>query len=413
MYAAALALFALLVPAQAPTTSPAPTTPTAPAEATATPTTTPATVTPATATPATPATEVTLTTTPAAPPPEKTSLLPPKTKPRLLVIDIADKGAGADITNAVNQALQQQAVLSHPGETVTATQIKLLLDAQATQQLVGCDAEACMTQVGALVEADLILGGNVTRVGDDVVITVLTVDPKDGRRVKQEQRKTPVNKDLYYYAAKQLSSLVLTGKAADPRVPVVVQVMAGGVAVEGTIIVDGKELGLASSKQIDLDPGAHEVIVKRGGYATWRTLLDVIEGAPQQVTATLVAERLQLWPVAIATGAAAVATGVASLLMLDVANAEFSGQGVLFKAENGAYQTVAPTDSADLCQREETIWFYAGRTPGEGEALFAANGCSVVAGPGVGGWLGITSLSMLTVTGALLTTDLILSATAE
>ena len=30
----------------------------------------------------------------------------------------------------------------------------MLLDAQATQQLVGCDAEACMTQIGKLVEAD-------------------------------------------------------------------------------------------------------------------------------------------------------------------------------------------------------------------------------------------------------------------
>lgn len=403
MHAVAFSLFVLLAPAQAPTTTAEPT----PAPATAAP----AATGDAPAAPAT--TEVTPTTTPAEAPPEKPSLLPPKTKPRLLVIDIADKGAGPDITNAVNQALQQQAVLSHPGEAITATQIKLLLDAQATQQLVGCDAEACMTQIGALVEADLIMGGNVTRVGDDVVITVLTVDPKDGRRVKQEQRKTPLNKDLYYYAAKQLSSLVLTGKAADPRVPVVVQVMAGGVAVDGTIIVDGKELGLASSKQIDLDPGAHEVIVKRGGHATWRTLLDVVEGAPQQVTATLVAERLQLWPVAIATGAAAVATGVAALLMFDVAAAEFSGQGVLFKAENGGYQTVAPTDSADLCQREETIWFYAGRTPGEGEAPFAANGCGVVAGPGVGGWLGISSVTLLTVTGALLTTDLILTATAE
>jgi hypothetical protein len=400
MYALALTLLVQLAPAQAPTTAaePAPTT------------ATPTEVTP----PASPTTtELAPATTPAEAPPEKASLLPPKTQPRLLVIDIADKGAGADVTNAVNQALQQQAVVSHRGEAITATQIKLLLDAQATQQLLGCDSEACMTQIGALVEADLIMGGNVTRVGDDVVITVLTVDPKDGRRVKQEQRKTPLNKDLYYYAAKQLSSLVLTGKAADPRVPVVVQVMAGGVAAEGTIIVDGQERGLSSSAQLDLDPGAHEVIVKRPGFATWRTLLDVVEGTPQQVTATLVAERLQLWPVAIATGAGALVTGVASLLMLDVAAAEYSGQGVLFKAGNGAYQTVAPTDSADLCQREETIWFYGGRTPAEGEAPFAANGCGVVAGPGVGGWLGITSMALLTVTGALLTTDLILTATAE
>lgn len=406
MHAVAVSLLVQFAPAEAPTTTteppPAETTPTTPTAPTETPTEAPAT------------TELTPTTTPEEAPPAKASLLPPKTKPRLLVIDIADKGAGPEITAAVNQALQQQAVLSHQGEAITATQIKLLLDAQATQQLLGCDSEACMVGVGTLVEADLIMGGNVTRVGDDVVITVLTVDPTDGRRVKQEQRKTPLNKDLYYYAARQLSSLVLTGKAADPRVPVIVQVMAVGAAAEGTIIIDGKDVGLASSKQIELDPGAHEIMVKRPGFTTWRTLLDVVEGAPQQVTATLIGERIELWPVAIATGAAAVATGVAALIMVDVAAAEFSGQGVLFKAENGAYQTVAPTDSVDLCQREDTIWFFAGRSPAEGETLWASrNECGVLAGPGVGGTLGIVSVALLTATGALLTTDLILAATAE
>jgi hypothetical protein len=400
MYAVALSLLVQFAPAQAPRTT---TEPTPPASA---PTETASTETPST-------TALTPTTTPAEAPPAKASLLPPKTRPRLLVIDIADKGAGPEITAAVNQALQQQAILSHQGEAVTATQIKLLLDAQATQQLLGCDSEACMVGVGTLVEADLIMGGNVARVGDDVVITVLTVDPTDGRRVKQEQRKTPLNKDLYYYAARQLSSLVLTGKAADPRVPVIVQVMAGGAAAEGTIIIDGKDVGLASSKQIELDPGAHEIMVKRPGFTTWRTLLDVVEGAPQQVTATLIAERIELWPVAIATGAAAVATGVAALIMFDFAAAEYSGRGVLFTAKNGAYKSVAPIDSYDLCEREEDIWFYAGRTPGVGEAPFAANSCGVVASPGVGGGLGIASLSLLTVTGALLTTDLILAVTAE
>jgi hypothetical protein len=347
------------------------------------------------------------------PAPATKSLLPPKTKPRLLVIDLADKGAGPDLASALNQALQQQAVLSHQGEAITATQIKLLLDAQATQQLVGCDAEACMTQIGSLVEADLIMGGTLTRIDDDVVITVLTVDPTDGRRVKQEQRKVPLSKDLAYYAAKQLASLVLTGKAADPRVPVIVQVMAGGAAAEGTILVDGKEVGVASSKQIDVDPGAHEIVVKRPGFAPWRTLLDVAEGSPQQVRATLVPERVELWPVAVATGAAAVATGVAALVMFDVAAAEYSGNGVLFRSDKGAYTTIAPTDSADLCRREETIWFYAGRTPSPGEAPFASNRCGVLAGPGVGGWLGIASVTLVTATGALVTTDLITAALAE
>jgi len=325
-------------------------------------------------------------------------------------MDLVDKGAGPEITGALGQAMQAQAVTSHLGETITTTQIQLLLDANSLQQLVGCDAEACMTQIGNAIEADVILGGNVAKVGEDVLVTMLTVDPKTGARIKQQQRKTPLNRDLYFYAAKQLTSLLLTGKAADPRVPVIVNVVDKGSPIEGTIIVDGKDYGLGSAKQVELDPGSHELIIRRSGFADWRTLLDVQEGTPLQVTATLVSERVYLWPVAVATGVAAAATGVISLVMIDAAVAELEGQSILFKAQNGAYKTVSPTDSADLCAREGNIWFLSGRAAGEGEAPFATNACGTAAGPGVGGWLGITSLALVGVTGGLLVTDLVLGA---
>ncbi len=345
------------------------------------------------------------------------SLLPPKTKPRLLVIDIADKGAGLAITQAVDQAIQAQALASHNGETVTTTQIRVLLDAQATQQLVGCDSEACMADIGKTIEADVIMGGNVTKVGDDIVITVLTVDPKDGRRIKQEQRKTPINRDLYYYAAKQLASLVLTGKAADPRVPVIVNVIADSAPAEGSIMVDGKIVATGSSSRVELDPGQHELVVKRSGFADWRTVLDVQEGTPLEVTANIVQERLYLWPVAVVTGIAAVGTGVAAFLMFDHAQGLYDGTG-FFNAntkvgKDGPYTTVSPTNSAELCTREREIAFFSGRAPVGDESLGTSNTCGVAAGPGVGASLGLASAVLGTATVVLLGTDLIIGATAS
>ncbi len=376
----------------------------------------PAAETPAAETPAAEAPAAT-TSEPApaeAPPAEKKSLLPPKTKPRLLVMDITDKGAGPEITNAVNQAVQAQAIASHNGEAITTTQIKLLLDAQATQQLVGCDSASCMTEIGTLIEADAIMGGNVTQVGDDVVITLLTVDPKDGRLMKQEQRKVPLNRDLYFYAAKQLGALLLTGKAADPRVPVVIKIFDGETAVEATIVVDGAEKGISSSTQVELDPGSHEIIVRRSGFSEWRTLVDIAEGTPQQVTAKLVTERVELWPVAIATGVADLAAGIFGGLMVDFAVNEYDGTGVFSdlwgkkdaSGPGAPYTTAAPTDTADLCARESTIWFYAGRAPSGDDN----NQCGTPAGPGVGGSLLIGAGVLTVVTGALITTDLILGA---
>lgn len=390
-------------PAPAPASAPAPTTPASTTETVATPTTPP----------------------PAA---ERKSLLPPKTKPRLLVMDLQDKGAGAEITNAINQAMQGQAVNSHAGESVTSTQIKLLLDAQSQQQLVGCDSELCMTDLGKAIEADLILGGNVAKVADDVVITLLTVNPVDGKRVKQEQRKTPLNKDLYFYAAQQQTAFILTGKATDSRVPAVFTFKnKDNGDVNATLIVDGKVVTTATNAKLELDPGQHEVMVQAPDYADWKSTVDVQAGQPVVVNATLLGTRTYLWPASIATGAVAAGLGVAAFLVADYANALFDGGGVFRDAwsrtdqtgksvkltPEGSYLNVSPTNSADLCLREKEISSFVGRQARADEAPGAGNECGIANGPGLAHWLGGGAGALGIITVALVTTDVVLSATAE
>ena len=352
--------------------------------------------------------------------------LPPKAAPRLFVVDVADKGAGGEVAAAINQAVQDQAVKSYAGETITATQIRILLSAQAQQQLVGCDTELCMTDIGRVVEADRILGGNVVRVGDDVLVTLMTVNPADGRRIAQEQRKVPLNREFYYYAARQLASLLLTGKAADPRVPVVVSsVDQTGAAAEVAVIVDGKQVATASSHQVELEPGQHELILKRDGFVDWKSVVDVVEATPLQVKAQLVRARTSLWPAAIATGVVAIGLTTTTLLLADYAVDRYAGTGVLpwsgkdaggKPVEYGptnAYLNVVPTNSADLCLRETEIGLYAGRAAVDGEQLGQQNTCGVAAGPGLVHYLGGTAALFGVATVALVTSDLVFGAASE
>jgi hypothetical protein len=385
----------------------------------------PSSTTTATTTP--PTTPSTTSSTPAATSTEAPKLaLPAKTAPRLFVVDVADKGAGGEVAAAINQAVQDQAVKSHAGETITATQIRILLTAQAQQQLVGCDSELCMTDVGRVIEADRIVGGNVVRVGDDVLVTLIAVNPVDGKRVAQQQRKVPLNRDLYYYAARQLTSLLLTGKAADPRVPVVVSAVdPSGGAAEVAVIVDGKQVATAATHQIDLEPGQHELILKRDGFVDWKSVVDVVEATPLQVSAKLVAARTSLWPAAIATGVVAVALTTTSLLLADYAVDRYAGTGLLpwsgkdaagkpveYVAAN-SYLNVVPTNSADLCQREIEISLYTGRAAADGEPPNHQNACGVAAGPGLVHYLGGTAALFGVATGALVTADLVFGASAE
>ncbi len=327
---------------------------------------------------------------------------------------------------AIDDAVQDQAVKSHAGETITAGQVRILLSAQVQQQLVGCDSERCMTDVGRLIEADRILGGSVARVGDDVLLTLATVDPADGRRVAQLQRKVPLNRDLYYYAARQLASLLLTGKASDPRVPVVVTAVdhTGGAA-DVAVIVDGRQLATASSHQVALEPGQHELMLKRDGFVTWKSVVDVVEATPLQVKARLVPARTSLWPAAIATGVVAVGLGTTALVLADYAVDRYAGTGVLpwsgqdaagKPVEYGptnAYLNVVPTNSADLCQREAEIALYAGRAAADGEDFGRQNACGVGAGPGLVHYLAGTSALFFVATGVLVTADLVFGAGSE
>jgi PEGA domain len=358
------------------------------------------------------------------------SLLPAKTGPRLFAIDLVDKGAGPEATGALSQAVQGQAVQSHKGEVVTATQVKIVLDANSIQQMLGCDSENCMADLGKLVEADVMLGGNVAKVADDFIITLTTVDPQTGARIKQEQRKVPGNKELYYYAAKQMTSLLLTGKSAESRVPVALDITdASGTVSDAQVLVDGKSIAAGATTMLQLDPGQHEVIVKKPGFVDWRTLVDVAEGTPQQVTATLTEDITRLWPAALTAAIVGTVMLGTGLVMADYANGEYDGSAVLpffnQKKEN-SYALIAPVDEADLCARANTIWTFSGRTIDSGAAdiditapgaqkdgLFVSDRCGVPGGPGVGGFILIGSTVPYATALVLMTVDLINVATAE
>lgn len=308
-------------------------------------------------------------------------------------MDLVGRGAAPELVAAINQAVQGQAVQSHFGETVTATQIKIALDAAANQAMLGCDAEACMTSVGRTVEASLVLGGQVTQVGSDVLITLVTVNARDGARLAQQERKVPMHRELYYYAARQLASLVLTGRSVDPRVPV--RITVTGAKGDPTIIVDGKEVARALETTVQLDPGSHDLLVRNDGKVDWRLTVNVEEATPMEVTGSLVSDRLDLWPIGIAsTGAAVVVAAVAVGFGLR-AQDTYEGSVDLplpfyDVTPETSYQFSAPTSSQLLYTREQET----------AQAALAANILYGTAGVLVTAGAGMFVMDLLSASGA-------------
>ncbi len=297
---------------------------------------------------------------PVAPAPAmtETPALTPQ-KPRLLVIDLVDKGAGSDIVGAVNQAIAGQAVASFAlGDVVTTQQLRVALDAASTQALLGCETERCMTDVGKSAEATTILGGSVARVGDDVLLTLLAVNAKDGSRVGQQQRKVPINRDLYYYAARQLTALLLTGHAADPRVPVIIK-LADNDGGSASFVVDGKEVITGAQATVSLDPGSHEIRIRKSGKAEWKTVVSVQEATPVELVADLVDDTVALWPLAVGTGATAGLAGLGFLYLGGWAangyDGTFAGVPGYTTTKAESYKHKTPVDSKQLGDKQQDV----------------------------------------------------------
>jgi hypothetical protein len=291
---------------------------------------------------------VTTTTTPPAKPVE--SKLPPKAKPRLLVMDIVDQGVGEDIASSISEATGAQAIASYAGEVVTTAQIKVALDASALQALSGCMTEKCMADIAETVEADRVLGGSVNKVGDDFLITLILVDPKTGDRIEQRQRKVPGNADMYFYATKQLTSLLLTGRSVDPLVPVAISASQPGAV----ITLDGKVVGEAP-QTLKLDPGDHEIRMELDGFVSWRTTAKVEDATPLAVHANLIATRFPIWPFALTTGVvSAIALGGATYFWLGAVDAYDGSVTALLGGGNAdSYLGQPDADSAYLSDKKQ------------------------------------------------------------
>ena len=98
-----------------------------------------------------------------------------RSRSKLLVLDIVDRGAGADLTRVLSESIAVQAGRSSSGDVVSAAALRATLDAAELALLSGCEEEACMADLAGEVEADRVLGGSAAiELGrDDEISTIV------------------------------------------------------------------------------------------------------------------------------------------------------------------------------------------------------------------------------------------------
>jgi TolB-like protein len=116
----------------------------------------------------------------------------PDAKMRVLVLDLevgnADEHVVQALTRAVVDAISQRAEL----QVFAAEDLRQIVELEAEKAALGCDTSSCLAEVAGAMGARFVVFGGVTRVEDDLVLSLTVFDAEEAK---------PVNRKSYTHSS--------------------------------------------------------------------------------------------------------------------------------------------------------------------------------------------------------------------
>ena len=81
--------------------------------------------------------------------------------------------------------------------------INAMLGKERMKEALGCDSMTCYAQIGGALDADLLIGGTVSRLGTRIITSLSMVDAKAQKVLRRGEAETENNEDLYRAAIEQ------------------------------------------------------------------------------------------------------------------------------------------------------------------------------------------------------------------
>ena len=191
---------------------------------------------------------------------------------RLAVLDVAIKTEELDaiVGESVSSVLASElAVLSRGRYTVISrNEIKSLLGQQVLAQSLGCVDAQCMTNLGEVASAELIVSSSIGKVDEEWVFTLELIDASLGTVLRRQAASFLGSPDgLIELCRPYVARLIEGTQAAEYKGSV--QVLAS--QKDAVVHVDNKEVG---ATPIDiyagLPVGRHRVEIKKPGYVLYK-----------------------------------------------------------------------------------------------------------------------------------------------
>ncbi len=170
----------------------------------------------------------------------------------------ADPVISGQLTNRLAEVLSAREGYS----VIAPDDIRALLEREATLQMLGCDDDSCLAEIGGALGADLLVKGRVAKLASGFAISLSAVDPA---------RAQAVGRASQTWGGPSIALLSLMAPMVDQLLPPKGVALVGALEVTGAesgsqILVDDQMRGTAPAGQMGQLPiGAHEVkVVKEG-----------------------------------------------------------------------------------------------------------------------------------------------------
>ncbi|MBI5507957.1 MAG: hypothetical protein HY903_04280 [Deltaproteobacteria bacterium] len=155
----------------------------------------------------------------ATPPPPAAEPMPPKRKPKMVVLDlVSERGVEQGTVNLLNELLLTQFAQYSGYEVMGGSDVRAILTSEAQRQAIsGCGDTSCLAELGGSLGADYVAVSNIGRIGDYYLLNVKILNVRTAEVVKRwsEQVEGLENK-LMSAVNKSVAAIALEGA---PKVP--------------------------------------------------------------------------------------------------------------------------------------------------------------------------------------------------
>jgi hypothetical protein len=203
--------------------------------------------------------------------------------PRLAVLDLADKGAGAALSASLTDVVTASLGDLRAFVVLSRADIQQMLAFEEQKQLAGCDASACLAEIGGALGVALLVSGSVGKVGSTLLLSLTLTDTASAKVIAREQRDLDPNADWRQTVAAATRYLVrdlLERSLGD----LIISTSESGADVA----IDDRLIGVTPLARQRLASGPHKVRITKSGFVSFARDIDVERDTPQVLDVTLV-----------------------------------------------------------------------------------------------------------------------------